>query len=541
MFVNFADLPGHQNLFLDYLYEFENAERFYKINFRDVEQYEKVFENVTSRETYHRPELKKIIENQYSGKHYSKLTERNIEALDDDKTITIVTGQQLGILGGPLYTFYKIITAIKLCRHLKQEHDNYNFIPVFWLEGDDHDFEEVRSLKVIDSSNALKNISYDDGLDDETNRGSVADIKFNNNIYDFFNELSESLRDTEFKGELLSLLKDFYKPGRTFKEAFFDLIFEFFDDYGLVIFDPTDNAVKNLLKPIFKKEIEEFREHSEDVVQTSAELEEIYHAQIKIKPINIFIQEDEGRFLLDPVDDEFRLKGKRKRYKKEELLEILKTEPSRFSPNVLLRPICQDFLFPTGMYVGGPSEISYFAQVIPMYKEFNLQQPIIYPRSSATILENNLKVVIDKNNLNIVDFFADEEVLNEKLMNLLSDIEIDPIFDESRNKMNELFTDLNKKIEDLDPTLKGAVEKALDRSKNNLDQLYDKAKKARERQHETTLRQVDKVRSIIFPNGNLQERELNIIYLAHKYGLDIVKWLYDQLAINKFEHQIIDL
>lgn len=440
-----------------------------------------------------------------------------------------------------MYTFYKIITAIKLCKHLKQEYDDYNFIPVFWLEGDDHDFDEVRSMKIIDTANNLKNITYEDGLDEETNRGSVAKIELNNNIYDFFNELNESLRDTEFKKDLLDNLKEIYSPNKTFRDAFSDLIFEYFDESGLIIFDPTNNEVKNLLKPVFKKEIEEFREHSEDVIKTSAELEEHYHAQIKIKPINIFIQEEEGRFLLDPVDEEFRLKGKRKRYTKDELLQILKENPARFSPNVLLRPICQDFLFPTGMYIGGPSEISYFAQVIPMYKEFNIQQPIIYPRSSATILESNLKDIVDKNDLNILDFFADDSIMNEKLVNVLSDIEIEPMFEDSRKGMNDLFKALKSNIEELDPTLKGAVDKARDRSLNNLDQLFGKAQKARERQHETTLRQVDKVRSIVYPNGNLQERELNFLYLAHKYGPDIIKWLSDQLAINKFEHQIIEL
>lgn len=541
MFINFADLPGHQNLFLDYLYEFENTERFYKINFRDTQKYAEVFEAVSSQGRYHLTELKNIIKSQYGSKQLSKQTERNIEAIDEDKTIAIVTGQQLGIFGGPMYTFYKIMTAVKLCSHLKEEHSDYKFVPVFWLEGDDHDFDEVKSLKVIDNTNSLKSISYDDGLDEETNRGSVANIKLTNNIYDLFNELNESLRETEFKSELMEFLKKHYQPGKSFREAFADLLFDFFDEAGVVIFNPTDERVKKLLKPVFKKEIEDFREHSEDVVKTSAELEEYYHAQIKIKPINIFLQEDEGRFLIEPVDDEFRLKGKRKKFSKEFLLNILKEEPARFSPNVLLRPICQDFLFPTGMYVAGPGEISYFAQVIPMYKEFNLQQPIVYPRSSITILESNLIKVFEKYNLKLLDIFSEEEILNEKIVNLLSDIKIEPAFDESRKKMNELFDELEKQIAEIDPTLTDAVKKSKDRSINNLDQLFDKAKKARERQHETALRQIEKTRTLLFPNGNLQERELNFIYFAHKYGLDIIKWIFDQVLINKFEHQVIEL
>jgi len=541
MFINFADLPLHQNLFLDYLYEFENTERFYKINFRDTEKYSDVFENIVSQERYHLAELKRIIFEQYNGKQLSKQTQRNIELLDEPNTIAVVTGQQLGIFGGPLYTFYKIVTAIKLCSHLKEEFVEYKFVPVFWMEGDDHDFDEVRSIKIIDNGNLLKNINYEDGLDEETNRGSVANIKLNNNIYDLFNELSESLRDTEFKKDIIDQLKIYYQPGRSFHEAFSDLLFDLFDDAGLIIFNPTEPKVKKLLKPVFKKEIEDFREHSEDVVKTSAELEEYYHAQVKIKPINIFLQEDESRYLIEPVDEEFRLKGKRKKFSKDDLLRLLKEEPERFSPNVILRPICQDFLFPTGMYVAGPGEISYFAQVIPMYKEFNLQQPIVYPRSSVTILEAQHKSIIEKNNLKVTDFFTEEDALNEKIINLLSDINIEPIFDKSKKAANDIFEQLKKEIEEVDPTLIDPVEKTRERTIANLDNLFNKAKNARERQHETALRQIEKVRSVIYPNNNLQERELSYIYFANKYGTDILKWIFDQILINKFEHQIIEL
>lgn len=541
MFINFADIPGNHNLFLDYIYEFENVERFYKTAFRNIEGYKSVFEKVSGTKREHRKKLTEIIKKQYGETAPSKQTLSNIESLESESAIAVVTGQQLGILGGPMYTFYKIITAIKLCSSLKEKYDEYKFVPVFWMEGDDHDFDEVRSLKIMDRSNSLKSISYDDGLDEETNRGSVADIKFNNNIYDFFNELNESLRDTEFKDDLIKKLKNFYQPGKTFQEAFFKILFEYFDDSGLVILNPSNPDVKKLLKPVFKKEIENFRIHSEEVVETSAELEEVYHAQIKLKPINVFLKEDEGRYLLEPVENEFRLKGKRKKYSKESLLETLENDPTRFSPNVLLRPICQDYLLPTGLYVGGPSEISYFAQVIPMYKAFDLTVPVLYPRASVTILEGNVKKVLDKYNLSIADFFKEESELNEKLINLLSDIEVDPLFDKTKNKLNDLFKELNDQIKEVDETLEDTVDKTLDKIIQNLGQLQNKVQKAHERKHETVLRQADKVRTLVFPNGNLQERELNFIYFVHKYGEDILKWISEQISVNKFEHQIIEM
>ena len=143
------------------------------------------------------------------------------------------------------------------------------------------------------------------------------------------------------------------------------MIFTLFDKYGLVLFDPQERELKQLLKPIFKNEILEFRTHTQKLVEKSAKLEEVYHAQVKIQPVNLFYHDDEGRYLIEPSDSEFKLKRKRKKFTQEELLELIETTPEKFSPNVLLRPICQDFLLPTVCYVGGPSEISYFAQVMP--------------------------------------------------------------------------------------------------------------------------------------------------------------------------------
>lgn len=160
-----------------------------------------------------------------------------------------------------------------------------------------------------------------------------------------------------------------------------------FDNYGLIIFDPQDAEVKEMLKPIFKKEITDFRAHSEKLVNISANLEEEYHAQVKVRAINLFYHTDEGRYLIEPVENEFRLKRKRKKFLFDELIDLIEKEPARFSPNVLLRPVVQDYLLPTAFYIGGPSEISYFAQVMPLYNLYQIEPPIIFPRASATLIE----------------------------------------------------------------------------------------------------------------------------------------------------------
>ncbi len=485
--------------------------------------------------------LHNILQKQYEGRQVSEKTRNNLSLLQDKTTLAVVTGQQLGILGGPLYTFYKIITAIKLCNNLNERYDDFNFVPVFWLEGDDHDFEEVKSVNIIDENNNLKKISYEDEIPEEENKGSVGFLKLNPDINRFFDELNAEMKNTEFKDDILGKLKSFYSEGRTFKDAFRDLIFWIFDEHGLVIFDPQDPEVKKLLTPVFKKEISGFRAHSEKLVIVSAKLEEEYHAQVKVRPINLFFHTDEGRYLIEPVENDFRLKRKRKKFTYDELQSTIEKEPERFSPNVLLRPICQDYLLPTAFYIGGPSEISYFAQVTPLYSIYQLEPPIIYPRSSATILEKNISSLLEKYDLNLEDVFTDTDILKNKILAIISPNSLDDIFSQVSNEIELTYDKLKEKLFEFDKTIADASTKYRQKSTHYLDELKGKALDAQKKKHEVTLRQVDKLSTALFPGSNLQERELNFIYFAYRYGTDFIKTIFNELSINKFEHQGIKL
>ena len=544
MFINFNEIPSNQKIFLDYLYEPQNVSSFYDFNFNNKEEYLNKFKSILDSRTSYFPDrsqLFSILRNQYNGLNPSEKTSKNINLLQDKKTLAVVTGQQLGIIGGPLYTFYKIITAIKLSNYLSERYDDYNFVPIFWLEGDDHDFNEVRSINIIDENNEIVKINFDDGIEDEEDRGSVGQIKINDSINNFFEQLNKQLRDTEFKENLLNKLKYFYSPGKTFKKAFKELIFWLFDEYGLIIFDPQDSNFKKLLKPIFKKEINDFRQHTEKLVNVSAKLEELYHAQVKVHPVNLFYSNDEGRFLIEPVENEFRLKRKRKKFTYEEITENIENAPENFSPNVLLRPICQDFVLPTAFYIAGPSEIAYFAQVIPLYKIYNVESPIIYPRASLTIVEQNINSVLNKYELEVQDIFTEAEKLKTKVVRSISQITLDEIFKDASSKIEVSLDQLKEKLFEFDKTISDASTKYKQKIFNDLDVLKGKALEAQKKKHEVTLRQIDKAINSLYPNSNLQERELNFIYFAHKYGVNFLKQIFNELEINKFKHQIINL
>ncbi len=541
MQIDYSDIPGNQNLFLDYIYEYENVSTFYPKNFRNNDDFIKTFDELTNYNRPHRKEISEIIKKQYSLFKVSKQTESNISALASEKTFAIVTGQQVSLFGGPLYTIYKIITTIKLSQLLKEKYSDFNFVPIFWMDVDDHDFDEVASINIFDKKNRPNKISYNDGLEDETNRGSVGKIKFNFNLADTYTDLENALNDSEFKAEILHLLKGCYNEEKTFKDSFKELFIKLFDEYGLIIFDPQESSVKNILLPIFEKEINNFEKHTTTNVLRSAELEEVYHAQVKVKPVNLFYTDETGRHLVEPVEGEFRFRGRRKRLNKEELLNLLYYDPSSFSPNVLLRPICQDYLFPTAAYVGGPSEISYFAQVMPNYKFFDVVPPIIFPRSSATIVESHLLSIFEKYNLSLADFFFDENMLIEKVVKKVSEFNFDELFAKSELEIETTLNKLKESLLSVDNSLTQPIEKSIMRIKQTLNTLKTKSKGAEERKHETLIAQLQKVRNVVYPNENLQEREINFFYFANKYGLDIIKWIMSELNTNKIEHQVIEL
>ena len=542
MYINFSNIPANQNLFLDFIEEFDNVAKFYSKNFRDKDNYIKHFNRLAQQDRSHRNKLAQIIKNQYSTKKVSKETEANIEQLDSPKTIAVITGQQLGLFGGPLYTIYKTITAIKFCKKLKEDYPEFNFVPIFWLEGDDHDYDEVRTISLLNNENILTDISYNDGLEEETNRGSIGKLKFNENINLVFEELQKTLRETEFKASLIDFLKTIYSPGKTFLESFSELLFNLFDQHGLIIFNPIDDEVKKLFIPIFRKAITDFQYHSTALVERSAELEEVYHAQVKVKAINLFYLDEKERLLIEPTETgELRLKGKRKKFSFEDILNQIENTPEKFSPNVLLRPICQDFLFSTGFYIAGPGEISYFAQVNPLYEFFSIEEPFIYPRASATIVEQGVNQVLTKHNLSILEIFVDEKELIDKIVRASSELNIEQLFSSANENINNVFKDVSEKIILIDKTLGDLSEKSLQRIQQTLDYLKQKATEAEKRKYETSIRQLSKVQNILYPKNNLQEREINFIYFVNKYGMDFLKWLYDNLTIDKFHHQVLEM
>ncbi len=536
----FPNYGGISQLFIDYVYNFKNVQRYYAYDFNNFDNLPRLIETVL-KNYKNRKAVVNALKNQNLPRGNPNV-DKNLELLSKDNTLAIVTGQQVGLFSGPIYTIYKIITAIKLAYFLSDRFPEFSFVPVFYLESEDHDFLESNNAKILNSKNEIVKIEFNPDLKKE-NYGPVGEIKFDEKIDETLKALEDALQETEFKDEVLKLVRFAYSKGSNFAQAFVKFVGELFKDFGLIFLNPNDIELKKLFIPIFEKEIDEHPKLSGFIVDVSAELEQKYHAQIKPRPLNLFLLYKGGRFPIEPADEEgiFRLKGARFKFSKGELKNILETSPHLLSPNVVLRPICQDTLLPTICYVAGPSEIAYFAQLKPAYVYFNIPMPVIFPRISATLIEPKVRRVLEKYGVDIKEVFTDFGAVAKKILLSSSDLDIDGFFNVTRARFESMLSEIKEFVTKIDPTLAGAVDNSGSKILYHINNIYEKAISGHQKRNEVMSQQIEKLKVNLLPEGELQERVLNITYFLNKYGLGLIEKLFDELEAFDFNHQVVYL
>ncbi len=543
-FITFTELPledvGLSKLFLHYVTQYNLLNDFYNGNFQDTADWQKIISLVGNRHI-NRTKLVQILLSQNRDFQCGVKTLANIDLLLNDNTFAIITGQQVGFFGGPLYTLYKTVTAIQLAETLSNKYPDYNFVPIFWLESEDHDYQEVSALSIINKSNELFTLSYENQLIRSTKNAPVGNIKIDESIKSVFESLSSQLIATEFTPKIMELFSTAYMPGTTFTKAFVYLFNVLLEDSGLIFFDPSDIQSKQLLQPVFEYELGNISKTSQLLITQSDTLEQHYHAQVKPRAVNLFFYYNNGRYAIEPKENGFFLKGTRQKFKTEEMMDFVKTRPDLFSPNVVLRPICQDTLFPTVAYVAGPSEIAYFAQLKLIYEDFKIPMPIIYPRASITILEERPLEIIKKYGLELKELFQEKELIKKKVITRISDINIDEIFSGVESNVKGNIETLKNTLERIDPTLIPALNHTVQRIEHSIHILKNKTDAAHQRLNDTAIRQLERVYTLVYPGSQLQERKLNILYFMNKYGPEFTRWLYNEMSFDVFQHQVIVL
>jgi len=530
---------GLSRLFCDYIYNFNAVRRFYKYDFRDFQSYESVIHTITQHDVTRAVLTKALIaQNRTFGS--PPKTFENIGLLERKSTYAVVTGQQVGLFGGPLYTVFKTITAIKLAETLKKKFLQYDFVPVFWVEGEDHDFAEMNNVAMLDAENKVVKIEYlPGGAMPERNLGPIGELVFDGAIEQSYAALDSSLQSTEFTADMVKSLKHCYAAGRTFNQAFVSWMNLLFEDHGVIFISSNDPELKRILSPVFVKEVSEFPAASQLVIGQSAELEHEYHAQVKAKSLNLFLFHKGGRYLVEPREHDFSLKGTRHFLQRDELLQIAMERPEQLSPNVILRPIAQDTLLPTVAYVGGPSEVAYNAQLSPVYEYFGVVQPVIYPRASGSIVAERTERTMEKYQVEFARIFENPDAVVARVLEQVADVKLDQVFEEAKIKIHQALHEMKFGLVEVDATLQGALKTFQSKIDTHMEVLREKSLSAQKRRNETVVRQIQRAASGLLPNGNLQERELSLLYFMNKYGPDIVHWLMDELDITGFKHQLI--
>ncbi|MBK8554029.1 MAG: bacillithiol biosynthesis cysteine-adding enzyme BshC [Ignavibacteria bacterium] len=545
MTIPYNSLPSYSELFLKYIENFESLKNFYEYDYRSDEDFLKCIElkkqTYLNGKNFFRNDICEILKEQNENFLSSEKTFDNIKLLNEHDTFAVVTGQQLGFLSGPYYTILKAINTIQLSEKLNKKFPEYKFVPVFWLEADDHDFLEINNINVISKENDLKNIKYfEKGQESEKYLKPAGNIVLDEFTDPFVNELEATFNKTDFTENLFRSIRETYKTGSDIKTAFARFLNSLIGNKGLVFIDPTDAAVKKFLKPVFETELNTSPQVCEKVINTSVELEQSYSVQVKPKPINLFYIHEGHRYLLEPREnDVYALKHSRQKFSREELYGLLESNPERFSWNVVTRPICQDYILPTVAYIGGPSEISYFGQFKEVYKFFNIPMPVIYPRTSVTILENRVKSFLEKNQIKFNELFYEKD-LAKKLLKESSVVSADEIFSEMKEELTGLFYTYEKELSRIDVNQTEAFIKRNRQFLESLDVARDKFSGAQSKQNEIISNQLSKVLLYIYPDNTLQERVLNITYFLNKYGPAFTDHLMNEIKIDDFSHQLID-
>lgn len=486
-----APLMNHAFSIANFSEQIEEKSRSYNHSFREV--------------------LSKELNAQYKGLEIKNIVQSNIEALNNSNTFTVVTGHQLNLFGGPLYIVYKIAHIINLAKQVEAQHPTRKIVPVFWMASEDHDFEEINHLHLFG-----KKISWDSSQSGAVGRFSLTGITdFKQEVLDFFKNDSAA---QEF-------IATYYTAAdKNLANATRRLINDLFGHYGLVIIDGDSEALKRLFIPVMQKEIETSFSSQAVEITTKALVELGYKAQVTPREINLFYLDESGRTRIVEENGEFRVGDQL--LPKTELLRLIEHTPSSFSPNVVLRPIYQDFILPNLAYVGGGGEMAYWLQLKGVFDALNLTCPIIQVRNSFQLFDKGVMKKLDKLGLTPSNCFEDIHQLKKQFVMDNSTDEID--FVKLDELMEEISTEMETLIIAVDGGLKGYGQSEITRLNKQLVGVKDKLVRQQKKKFETSLQQIDAVIDKLFPNNGLQERHENMLSVGTKYGMhEFISMIFD--------------
>jgi bacillithiol synthase len=493
--ISYQETNKFSKLVLDYLNEDEKLKPFVN-HFSSLENFEK---QISEKQNYpiNREVLVEVLTQQNSNVSLSNLSKKNIENLLSQNTFTVTTGHQLCLFTGPLYFIYKIISTINLAEQLQEKYPKHNFVPVFWMATEDHDFQEVNHINLFG-----KKIEWDSKQTGAVGRMTLDGFEL------ILAELKSILGISENAKKLVFLFESAYLKNDNLADATRYLVNELFGKYGLVILDGDDKRLKQQFIPTIKKDILE-QGFEKAIIKCSADLAKEYKAQAYVRPINFFKLSD----------------GKRELIKGGVAEKEIEENPESFSPNVLLRPLYQETVLPNIAYIGGGAEVGYWMQLKTIFEQENIPFPILLLRNSAMLLNSNQDKKREDLCFSVADLFLDEHQLQKKFILLKTDETTS--LQKEIDEMELVYESILKKTNDIG--LQNSVKSQMQKQQKSFKQLEQKLLRLEKQKHENSLLQISKLKANLFPNNALQERHDNFISFYLTHGENFIKIMKENL------------
>ena len=510
------------SLMNDYLDQKSNLNSLYH-RFPKLENFEdQIVEKQQNFDDASRKTLVTVLEKQYSKVKTSILTKQNIEALSLKNTFTVTTGHQLNLFSGPLYFLYKIISTINLTTELKAKYPAHNFVPVYWMATEDHDFEEINYFNFKG-----KKFRWNTESTGPVGRLSTKGLE------DFFEVYSLELGSSTNAQAIKKMFKDAYLNHDNLADATRHLANALFGTYGLVIIDADNSDLKRAFIPYVKEELLHQKSH-QLVLETAEKLKE-YTVQVNPREINLFYIEDNLRERIIFENDKFKVNHTNIEFSETEILKLLENHPEKFSPNVIMRPLYQEVILPNLCYIGGGGEIAYWLELKSFFDAANVTFPILLLRNSVLLATEKQVKKADKLDLTWSDLFSKQDRLINKKTKELSEITID--LANLKKQLQVQFENLYEIASQTDESFMGAVKAQEAKQNKGLENLEKRLLRAQKRKLSDILNRISELQNELFPNQSLQERQANFSEFYLENGKSLIPIIINQLKPleNKFD------
>jgi len=475
--------------------------------------------------------LVSVLQKQYSKISASGLTQQNIEALASSDTFTITTGHQLNLFSGPLYFLYKIISTINLTKELKAKYPSQNFVPIYWMATEDHDFEEINYFNFKG-----RKFRWNAASSGPVGRLSTEGLS------DFFEVYAPELGSGKNAEALKKLFQESYLNHSNLADATRFLANELFGEYGLVILDADDQDLKRAFIPYIKEELVQQTSHKR-VLETAEKLKN-YTIQVNPREINLFYLEDNlrERIIFDPDsnrEEKYKVNNTKTSFSETEILELVEQNPEKFSPNVIMRPLYQEVILPNLCYIGGGGEIAYWLELKSFFDAVKVTFPILLLRNSALLTTAKQAKKADKLGLSWSDLFRKQKDLVNTKTEQLSKFPID--FTPQKELLQKQFERLYEIANQTDKSFLGAVKAQEAKQIKGLENLEKRLLKAQKRKYSEELERITDLQNELFPNQSLQERQANFSEFYIENGENFIPQLCNQLKPLEDNFSIIIL